>query len=141
MKKHKAVINISPLCDVCFTTLMTLMVTVPIIAVTGTFKVDLPAANTREMRDEGALNVSVKLEGDSLLMAVGDVDIREATLEKTFEAGLKLIKEEIAKNPDRMVLIRADRFVLHGIVLELLRFAKMNGAERIAVATSQRGRG
>jgi len=128
MKIHKATMNISPLCDVCFTVLMTLMVTVPIMAVTGKFKVDLPSAHTKEMRDEGALNVSVKPEGDSLLIAIGDIDA-------SFEEALDILKEEIEKNPERMVLLRADKSVLHGIVLDLLRLSTLYGAERIAIAT------
>ncbi len=128
MKAHKATMNVSPLCDVCFTVLVTLMVTVPIMAVSGKIKVELPAANTVEMRDEGALNVSVKPEGDSLLIAVGEKDA-------PFEEALEIFAEEIKNDPSRMILLRADKMVLHGIVLDLLRFAKLKGAERIAIAT------
>ncbi len=128
MKTHKATMNVSPLCDVCFTVLVTLMVTVPIMAISGKFKVDLPAAHTKEMRDEGALNVSIKPEGDSLLVAIGDKDA-------PFEEALEILAEEIKNDPGRMILIRADKFILHGMVLDLLRFAKLKGAERIAIAT------
>jgi biopolymer transport protein TolR len=148
MKRYKAVINISPLCDVCFTVLMTLMVTVPIMAVSGKYKVNLPAAHTVEQRDESPLCVSVLPYKDEetgksgIAVAIGEVDCGIFTGEEgdtTFDYALRLLKEKIQENPDQLVLIRADRMVRHGLVIDLLRTSKLYGAERISVATMQRG--
>jgi biopolymer transport protein ExbD len=127
---------------------MTLMVTVPIMAMTGTYKPDLPGAHTIESRDEGALCITIMPYEDEetakrgLAVAVGEVDCGIFTGEEddnTFETALELLREKIEEDPERMIMIRADRMVKHGIVIDLLRTSKLFGAERIAVACMQKG--
>jgi biopolymer transport protein ExbD len=151
MKKHKVVINISPLCDVCFTVLMTLMVTVPIMAISGKYKPKLPSAHTIEQeRTEGSLCVTVVPHTDEitgkqgLAIAIGERDCGVFTGEEgdtVLDVALRLLKEKIQENKERPVLIRADRMVRHGLVLDLLRTAKVYGGEHISIATMQRGGG
>ena len=50
------------------------------------------------------------------------------------------LKKIIEKNPERLVVIRADRNVKHKQILGLLSIAKESGATRIAIATLQRNR-
>jgi biopolymer transport protein ExbD len=50
------------------------------------------------------------------------------------------LKNLVEKNPERLVVIRADKNVTHKQVLNLLSIAKKAGANRIAVATLQRNR-
>jgi biopolymer transport protein ExbD len=50
------------------------------------------------------------------------------------------LKSIITKHPDRLVLIRADKKVLHQQILEILNVAKKSGAKKIAIATLQRSR-
>jgi biopolymer transport protein ExbD len=127
---------------------MTLMVTVPIMAMTGKYKVDLPGAHTMESRDEGALIITVLPYEDEetgkrgLAVAVAETDCGVFTGEEddnTFEKALNLLKEKIEEDPERMVMIRADKMVKHGIVIDLLRTSKLFGAQTIAVACMQKG--
>jgi len=130
MKIHKAVMNMSPLCDVTFTILMTLMVIVPIVAVSGKIKVNLPEAHTVEQREEDNISITIDREGR---VAICDIDT-------TLEAAISLLAEKIKSEPDKMVLIRADKYVRHGLVLDFLRAAKVMGAQRVGIATTQRGK-
>ncbi|MCK4353052.1 biopolymer transporter ExbD [candidate division WOR-3 bacterium] len=129
MKVNKAVMNMSPLSDIAFTILMTLMVTVPIMAISGKIKVDLPEAHTVEQRVEDNTSITITPTGQ---MAICDIDT-------TFEGVIEILKEKIKEDPEKMVLIRADKYVRHGIVLDLLRTAKILGAKHVAIATSQKG--
>ncbi len=49
--------------------------------------------------------------------------------------------EKIEEDPDKPVVIRADKMVLHGVVLAVLRSAKILGAQNIAIGTMQKGKG
>ncbi|MDI6839737.1 MAG: biopolymer transporter ExbD [bacterium] len=130
MKVRRAVMNLSPLCDISFTILMTLMVTIPIIAIPSKIKVDLPEARTVEQREEDNITVTVSAEG---LIAVCDIDT-------TIEEAMKILESKIKAEPDKMVIIRADKYVRHGVVLDILRAAKVFGAKRVGIATEQKGR-
>ncbi len=134
MKVKKAAINIAPLSDVCFTILITLMVTVPILAMTGTLKVSLPAAFTVEDRREDA--ISVAISADHRIEIAWPAN--HAGTETTWEEYVDFLKDVIEENPNHPVLIRADEFVSHGLVLQVIQVAKTLGADDIAIATTQK---
>ena len=131
MKVHKATINIAPLSDVCFTVLITLMVVVPVMAISGALKISLPNAHTVEMTTRET-TIPITITSDNKIAVCEN--------ETDFENYLDLLKEKIEEDPDKPVVIRADKMVLHGVVLAVLRSAKILGAQNIAIATMQKGK-
>ena len=45
------------------------------------------------------------------------------------------MSEALTKRAEKLVVIRADRAVTHGRVVELMDLARQSGAERLAIAT------
>jgi biopolymer transport protein ExbD len=125
-------INVTPLVDVSLVLVIIFMVTAPIMQVSSTLPVHLPAAATVEKRE--ALNSTVTLTADGKVEVSGDkLDV--ITNEEGMEAPLKRL---IAAHPDRLVIVRADKSALHGDVVRILSMVKRLGATRMAVATVQR---
>lgn len=121
-------INVTPLVDICLVLVIIFMVTVPIMMVTSPLKVDLPEAKTIEARED--VNVMVAIDANDRIA----VDEKEGTLEDL----PRLIREALDKKGDKMVIIRADKNVLHGRVLEIMDVVKRLGGTRMSVATLQK---
>ncbi len=135
MKVKKATINVAPLSDVCYTILITLMVTVPVISMTGSLKVSLPPAYTVEDRREDAISITVTADQRIEISWPGNT----RGTERTWDDYIELLKDLVDENPEMPVLIRADEYVYHGLVLQVIQVAKTLGAEDIAIATTQKG--
>ena len=103
-------INVTPLVDVCLVLVIIFMVTVPIMMVTSPLSVDLPQAKTIEARED--MNISIAINPEDRIA----VDEKEGTLEEIPQ----LLSDAFQKKGyDKMIIIRADRNVLHGRVLEI----------------------
>jgi biopolymer transport protein ExbD len=125
-------INVTPLVDVSLVLVIIFMVTAPIMQVTSTLPVNLPAAATVEKRE--SLNSTVSLSADGKIEVTGDrLDV--LTDFNGMEAPLKRL---IDAHPDRLVIVRADKGSLHGDVVRILSIVRRLGATRMAVATVQR---
>lgn len=124
-----AEINITPLADVMLVLLVIFMVTTPLI-MTDSFKVRLPGAVSADAEPGKGAVVAVSEAGHVTLngRAVEMDGLREA-LKAAFDQG-----------GDRTVIIRADRGVRHGIVVNVLDTARLAGAERLSIATEQERR-
>jgi len=133
-KASKAEIMITPLCDVSFTLLVVLMVTTPIMMVTSPLNITLPKAATMEPRQSANITVTVTpaIPPDN----INRVSINEKIV--PFENYAAYLKKEIDAHPDRLVIIKADRYVRHGIVVSIISTTKKLGAQRISVGTAQR---
>lgn len=133
-RSSKAEIMITPLCDVSFTLLVVLMVTTPIMMVTSPLHIQLPKAATVEPRQNANITVTITpaLPPDNL----NEISVNENVV--PFEKYPIYLRKAIDTHPDRMVIIKADRAVRHGVVLSVISTAKKLGAQRISIGTVQR---
>jgi biopolymer transport protein ExbD len=122
-------VNVTPIIDVALVLVIILMVTAPLMT-TADLPVNLPAARTREAERER--NVSVTLGSDGRL-AVDDRNVPADSLLAVLTARLAA-----EKNPNVLVVVRADSHARHVQVRTLLDAARDAGAHRIAIATRQK---
>lgn len=104
-----------------------MMVIAPLLMTHTQTPVDVPRAHTAETKTEE--NVTVTYTIDSRLL-INDVEIAPEQL-------ISAVSSELEKDPYQLVVIRADKGVLHRDVLEILANVKKCGAKRIACATKK----
>lgn len=119
-------INITPMVDVMLVLLIIFMVSAPLMK--EGVKVDLPAASAQGMKtekEEIVLTLSrsgeITLDGDSGRYSLSQIDSKLRTLYQNRE------KKEI--------LLRADKSVPYGIVVQLMAACKNAGIEKIGMIT------
>jgi biopolymer transport protein ExbD len=125
-------INVTPLVDVSLVLVIIFMVTAPIMQVSSSLPVNLPAAATVEKRE--ALNSTVTLTSDGKVEVSGD----KLDVITNFDGMEAPLKRLIDAHPDRLIIIRADKGAIHGDVVRILSTVRRLGASRMAVATVQR---
>ncbi len=114
-------VNVTPLCDVAFTLLITLMLATAYMAIKkAPFVVILPSVETIEPR--GADVVAVDLDAEGKRIAVNGEMV-------SWDNYIDFIKKEAEKDPYRLLLIRADKEIPHGIVMKVLSDIKKMNAE------------
>jgi biopolymer transport protein ExbD len=119
-----AEINITPLTDVVMVLLVIFMVTTPLM-MNEAFKIKLPTAATAEPQPEQATTISVT-PGNVIYLNKAQVSLDD----------LKgLLASRMATSPDKTVVIKADKSILHGVVVKVLDIAKESGALKLAIAT------
>ena len=106
-------INVTPFIDVILVLLIIFMVAAPLSTVD--LPIDLPSSTaTPQKKPDKPIYVSIKPD---LTLAIGEKPVKRADLISTLDAAADA-------NPERLVLLRADRAVPYGDlmdVLELLR--------------------
>ena len=122
-------INVTPLVDICLVLVIIFMVTVPVMMVTSPLKVDLPQAKTIEARED--VNITIAINAEDRI-AVNEKEGAFGDLPQLLKAAFE------DKGYDKMVIIRADKQVLHGRVLDIMDLVKRLGGSRISVATLQK---
>jgi biopolymer transport protein ExbD len=127
-KTEEANIMITPLADVSFTILITLMVLTPVIMLSSRLHVNLPEATTVEPPTEQ--NISITITSDNQI-SINNELVTTKQLATT-------LKETIRRNPNNLVLIRSDKDLETGIVMDIIALAKKLGARSISIATIQR---
>ncbi|UCG91949.1 MAG: biopolymer transporter ExbD [candidate division WOR-3 bacterium] len=120
-------INILPMACVGLMLVLMMMVIAPLLMTHTQTPVDVPRAHTAETKTEE--NITVTYTIDSRLL-VNDVEISPEQL-------MSAVSSELEKDPYQLVVIRADKGVLHRDVLEILANVKKCGAKRIACATKK----
>jgi len=125
-------INVTPLVDVSLVLVIIFMVTAPIMQVSSSLPVNLPAAATVEKRE--TVNSTVTLTSDGKVEVTGD----KLDVITNFDGLEPPLKRLIDAHPDRLVIVRADKGSMHGDVVRILSTVKRLGATRMAVATVQR---
>ena len=127
-KAEEANIMITPLADVSFTILITLMVLTPVIMLSSKLHVNLPEATTVEPPTEQ--NISITITSDNQI-SINNELVTTKQLATT-------LRETIRRNPNNLVLIRSDKDLETGIVMDIIALAKKLGARSISIATIQR---
>jgi len=116
--------NITPLIDCVFLLLIFFMVTTVFQTPPG-LKVDLPKAAESDKPPEKDLNILISKEGEMELNG-------EAVDFDNLEEALKREKEIYNS---KVLIIKADKESLHGVVVDVMDAAKAVGIDELAIAT------
>ncbi|NSW76342.1 MAG: biopolymer transporter ExbD [Candidatus Atribacteria bacterium] len=127
--KTKPDINITPLVDVVLQLVIFFVVTTTFISVESGARVNLPSANFSKIEEAKTITITVT-ENNMVYVDGGLTDWNE--LPRVLVASLR-------KDPESMVVIEADKKVLHGNVVKVMDIARRAGAERMAIATQPEG--
>jgi biopolymer transport protein ExbD len=125
--KRMANIDILPMACVGLILVLVMMVIAPLVMTHTQAQVDVPRAHTAETKTEENLTVTYTINGEIL---VNDIEILPEELGAVIAA-------ELEQDPYQLVIVRADKDVLHNDVLEILASVKKVGAKRIACATKK----
>ncbi|MFP3983885.1 MAG: protein TolR [Desulfurivibrionaceae bacterium] len=126
-KKHipLAAINVTPLVDVMLVLLIIFMITAPML--TEGINVDLPKTTATPLKQEKSpLVVSVSSKEE---IAIGKI---EGNMELLKQELLKLAKSE----PDKTILIKADKKATYGIVAKVMAEVKEAGFTKLGMVTN-----
>jgi biopolymer transport protein TolR len=122
-------INVVPYIDVMLVLLVIFMVTAPMLS--QGIKVDLPeaAAEPIEPDDLEPLVLSIDKEGQMYLT------LGEQEAPQTEERILELASAALRREPERPVLVKADRSVEYGRVVEGMVLLQQSGAKKVGFVT------
>ncbi|MCX8081924.1 MAG: biopolymer transporter ExbD [bacterium] len=120
----KGELNIAPLIDVVFLQLIYFMLTSSFIMQPG-IKINLPQATTSETVTEKEIIISITKEGG--------IFYRETPL--SIEQLENVLKNTLAVNKDRILIIKGDRKAEHGIVVKVMDIARRTGINKIVIGT------
>ncbi|MEE9543742.1 MAG: biopolymer transporter ExbD [Thermodesulfobacteriota bacterium] len=123
-----AEINITPLTDVMLVLLVVFMVTSPLLMMES-MKLKLPHAETSG--EESGTGLIVSITGDGVYY-LNDREIKISELGSAISAELEATKESV-------VILKADKSVRHGLVVEVLDLARGAGALKLSIATDPAG--
>ena len=130
LKRKSSLLDTTPMTDIVFLLLIFFMLSSSFLVEPG-IKLKLPKTVTSEIQEKKKLVVSIK-EDNSIYL--NDRPVHKSALEEE----LKLL---LPADEERLMIIRADARVLHGLVTEVLDIAKSAGAEKLAIATEKKARG
>lgn len=115
--------------DIVFLLLIFFMLSSSFLVEPG-IKLKLPKTKTAEIQAERKLIVTITQDNKIYL---NDKLIKLEKLEEELRLLLPLDEE-------RLLIVRADTQVTHGLVIEILDIAKLAGAEKLAIATEKKSR-
>lgn len=131
-RRPRVVPDITALIDVVFLLLIFFMVTTTFVGTQNEIPVDLPSAATGEVEavehhvvhitsGEGIMGCKIFFHGQ---------EVDRETL-------VMLLGKALQENPERMVIVSADKTVAHGRVVEILDIARELGGRRAALAVEK----
>jgi biopolymer transport protein TolR len=129
-KKPMSEINVVPYIDVMLVMLVIFMVTAPLL--TQGVQVDLPAATAEpiEAKAEEPLEVTVDADG-ALYLNIGEAPNQAIDPETLVQRTAAVLR----RRPDTPVLVRGDRAVAYGSVVEAMVLLQQAGAPSVGLVT------
>lgn len=124
VKLKEAGLDITPLIDVVFLLLIFFLLSSSFIMQPG-IKVKLPEATTDDIKTKKDIFITLARDGTYFL---NEEFISLAALPDK-------LRVLVAKEADQILIIKADREVKHGQVVEVMDIAKKAGIDRLAIAT------
>jgi biopolymer transport protein ExbD len=118
--------DMTPMIDCVFQLLIFFMVTT-VFAVQSGLKVDLPTASTSDAPPEKDLSIVISDKGEM------DLNGTRVTMDN-LEEQLRQQKEIFGS---KVLIIKADKKAMHGIVVDVMDAAKVVGIEQLAIATDE----
>lgn len=125
-EKSSALLDVTPFADIVFLLLIFFMLSSTFVSEPG-IKLRLPKSKTAEIEPEDKIIISLSAGGNVYL------NNRQTTVEE-LEEQIKLMLFE----KERTVILRADKAVNYGVVIDVLDKAKLAGAKKLAVATEKK---
>jgi biopolymer transport protein ExbD len=116
----------TPLIDVVLLLLIFFMLTTSFVEQPG-MKLDLPETQSSTGEKPEGLEIAVLADGTINLNGV-------AVLLDELPAKLE---EKLGQSPDKSLLLRADKEVPHGTVVQIMDIAKLKGLEKLIIGTKQ----
>ena len=127
-RKMMGEINVVPYIDVMLVLLIIFMVTAPMLS--AGIQVDLPKAAAEPLPpDLEPLVLSIDAEG-SMYLNIGD-----AKTPQDADRVLEVVSAALRREPERPVLVKADRSVAYGRVVEGMALLQQAGAQKVGFAT------
>jgi biopolymer transport protein ExbD len=126
-KKRTVKLDISPLIDCVFLLLIFYAVSTTFIEKPG-IKLELPASESGEVGDEVRMIVTLS-QNDDLFYNSQPVTQDELRT---------LLESELETRQEKNVILRADRQVEHGRVVEIIDTIKAAGADGLTIATKKK---
>lgn len=124
VKLKEAGLDITPLIDVVFLLLIFFLLSSSFIMQPG-IKVTLPEATTDDIKTKKDVFVTITQDGSYFLN-------EEAISLAVLPDKLRVM---VAREADQLLIVKADREVTHGRVVEVMNIAKRAGIDRLAIAT------
>jgi len=121
-------INVTPLVDVCLVLVIIFMVAAPLMT-DPKFKVQLPAAKTKEGEEKAKIEVSISAEGKLALFQTGYGKVSEM---------LPDLKKAVDASATKYIIFRSDKDASYGLLAELMQASKEAGAVDMTIATEPR---
>lgn len=121
-------IDILPMAAVGLILVLVMMMIAPMVMAHNDTPVTVPLARTAERKVEENVTISYTADRELLLN-----DVRYGSLDELE----RRLEQEIIRDPYVLVVVRADKEVLHSEVLDILALARRAGALRIACATKR----
>ena len=126
--KRRVLINITSLIDVLFLLLIFFMISSTFLEQPG-MKLELPEAKSFEIQEQKELVLHIT--------PAGDIYLGEKAI--VIDSLLFYLKEEITLEENRPLILKADKLVPHGQVVEVMDIAKQAGIKKLVVATKMKG--
>jgi biopolymer transport protein TolR len=131
-RKMMGEINVVPYIDVMLVLLIIFMVTAPMLS--QGIKVDLPKAAAEPLpADIEPLVLSVDADGN-MYLNIGDP---QAPVDA--DRVLEVVSAALRREPERPVLVKADRHVEYGSVVEGMALLQQAGAQKVGFAAESPG--
>ena len=118
--------DMTPLIDCVFLLLIFFMVTT-VFSTPQTLRVDLPKAAESDMPPEKDLNIVISKTGE---MELNGLPVTMDELEQRLREAKEMYRSKV-------LIIKADRQCLHGMVVDVMDAAKAVGIDELAIATEQ----
>jgi biopolymer transport protein TolR len=116
-------INLTPLMDLTFILLITFIITFPLIE--QGIPINLPRGDAQEVDQQQMLTLSITADGKLYLDQI-------ATSKEDFAAQMQALGET---DPDTVILVRADRELQYGSVMEVIQILNQARISRMALVT------
>lgn len=121
-------IDITPIVDTVFNLMIFFALSMNFMLNPG-IKIDLPESSIEEIvQKEKEVVVSITKEGEVL------IDNNPLSFSALFEE----FKKIATKNPEAIIVLQADKNVVHGKVVQVMDIARSSGIKRIAISTRLR---
>lgn len=125
-KIHVSLIDLAPMTDMVFQVLLFFILSSSFIVEPG-IKINLPKSQTSELQLQQKLIITIDAN-EQIFVEGKPVPV------DTLEERIKLL---LPYYSEKVVVIRADKNVRHGVVVKVMDIAKLAGAARLAIATEK----
>jgi biopolymer transport protein TolR len=123
-------INVTPLVDVMLVLLIIFMITAPLL--TAAVPIDLPDSRAKPLDTEEREPVQLSIGGDDTLY-IGVDPVSEAELPARLSA---IAQEDAGQDRPRQIMLRADKGLDYGRVMQVMGELNRAGLSRIALVTT-----